>query len=295
MTTIGFVGLGHMGAPMAQNLVDAGFEVRVFDVSPQAVAAAVAEGANPGTSVMDVAGNCDIFMSMLPEGKHVEQVYLGPEGAFSGARKGVLFIDCSTIDVETSRFLNREAADLGFEMLDAPVSGGVKGAREKALTFMVGGSSSAFERGRPFLEKLGAKIIHVGAAGSGQAVKICNNLVLGISMVAVSEAFLLGRALGVDDQTLFDVMSKSSAQCWSLTSYAPVPGVVPTSPANNHYEAGFSATMMLKDLKLSQKASKHVATSSPLGHSALELYESYCKNEETGKKDFSSIINFLQN
>lgn len=294
MQTIGFVGLGHMGRPMAQNLIDAGYKLKVYDLSADAVSALVSHGAQACSSSAEVASDCDVFISMLPEGDHVMEVYLGNNAVLNVAKKGTLLIDCSTIDVKTSRFLHAEASSKGFSMLDAPVSGGVKGAQDGTLTFMVGGSGKDFEKAKPILDVMGARVEHVGAGGNGQAVKICNNMVLGISMIAVSEAFNLGEALGLKRQDLFNILSTSSGQCWSLTSYAPVPDVVPTSPANHNYEPGFSAAMMLKDLKLAQKASKDVAKCSPLGHSACELYQKFC-DEGGNSKDFSAVIKFLQN
>ena len=294
MKTVGFIGLGHMGRPMAQNLIKAGYELHVYDLSAASVSALVTHGAKGASSAAEAASNSDVIITMLPEGAHVRDVYLGSNSVLSIAKSGALLIDCSTIDVETSRFVHTEADTKGFEMLDAPVSGGVKGAEDGTLTFMVGGRAAAFEQAKPLLEVMGAKVVHVGSAGNGQAVKICNNMVLGISMIGVSEAFNLGEALGLSRQNLFDIMSTSSAQCWSLNSYAPVPDVVPTSPANHNYEPGFSSAMMLKDLKLAEKASKDVAKSSPLGHSACELYENFC-NSGGNQKDFSAVIKFLQN
>jgi 3-hydroxyisobutyrate dehydrogenase len=230
---------------------------------------------------------------MLPSGKEVRDVYLGPSGVIENANAGTLLIDCSTIDVETARIVAAEAEKKGLLMLDAPVSGGVGGATAATLTFMVGGSAQAFARAQSILEKMGKTIVHAGGAGNGQAAKICNNMILGISMIAVSEAFVLAEKLGLDHQKLFDISSKSSGQCWSLTSYCPVPGPVPTSPANRDYQAGFTAAMMLKDLKLSQDAAKATRTKTELGADAERIYSQYVTSGEA-LRDFSGIIRFVR-
>jgi 3-hydroxyisobutyrate dehydrogenase len=293
MAKIGFIGLGNMGLPMAQNLVKAGHSVSGFDVSPAAPAKLADSGGMVAKEIGDAAADMDFVVTMLPAGQHVRDVYLGNGGVFARAKPGAVFIDCSTIDVETARAVISEAEKKGFLMLDAPVSGGVGGAQGGTLTFMVGGSEAAFAKAKPILEQMGKTIVHAGAAGAGQAAKICNNMVLGISMIAVSEAFVLAEKLGLDKQKLFDISSKSSGQCWSMTTYCPVPGPVPTSPANRDYAAGFTAAMMLKDLKLSQEAAKSAGASTPLGANAAALYQEYADSGEAGK-DFSGIINFLR-
>jgi 3-hydroxyisobutyrate dehydrogenase len=235
----------------------------------------------------------EAVVTMLPSGKEVREVYLGDRGILASARPGTLLIDSSTIDVETARAVARSAEEKGLPMVDAPVSGGVAGAEAATLTFMVGGSDEAFARARSILETMGRNVVHAGGAGNGQAAKICNNMILGVSMIAVSEAFVLAETLGLDHQKLFDIASKSSGQCWSLTSYCPVPGPVPTSPANRGYQAGFTAAMMLKDLRLAQDAARAGGAATPLGAEAAALYGLYVGHGH-GAEDFSGIIRFLR-
>ena len=293
MARIGFIGLGNMGLPMAQNLIKAGHQVEGVDVNPAAVEKLKAAG---GTSV-DMAGvaaaRADVVVTMLPSGKEVREVYLDPGGIVENANDGTLLIDCSTIDVESARAVAAAAERKGLLMLDAPVSGGVGGATAGTLTFMVGGSERAFVRAESILQNMGKTIVHAGGAGNGQAAKICNNMILGISMIAVSEAFVLAEQLGLDHQKLFDISSKSSGQCWSLTSYCPVPGPVPTSPANRDYQAGFTAAMMLKDLKLSQDAAKASGARTELGAAAASIYQRYVESGEAGR-DFSGIVRLIR-
>lgn len=290
MATIAFIGLGNMGLPMARNLLKAGHRVVGFDVAPANIAAARDAGIDmPEADQPPVA---EVVVSMLPAGKQVRQVYAGEGGIIARAPAGTLMIDCSTIDVDTARTVIAEAGGAGHAMLDAPVSGGTGGAAAGTLTFMVGGSDSAFERARPILECMGKTIVHAGGPGTGQAAKICNNMVLGISMIAVCEAFALADRLGLDRQKLFDISSKSSGQCWSLTSYCPVPGPVPTSPANRDYQPGFAAEMMLKDLKLAQQAAQSVGAATPLGAEAAQLYQLFVSGGGGGL-DFSGIIGML--
>jgi 3-hydroxyisobutyrate dehydrogenase len=293
MARIGFIGLGNMGLPMARNLVAAGHEVRAFDTVAAAVERAVATGAAAATDLGAAVAGAAVVITMLPAGQQVREVYLGPDGIVAGAGRGTLLIDCSTIDVETARAAHAAAAAAGFDMLDAPVSGGVAGAEAATLTFMVGGSDRAFAAARPILEKMGKAVIHAGAPGNGQAAKICNNLMLGISMIGVCEAFVLADKLGLPAQTLFDISSKSSGQCWSMTSYCPVPGPVPTSPANRDYRPGFAAAMMLKDLRLAEAAAESAGASLGLGHGAAALYHKYVSGGH-GSLDFSSIIKLFQ-
>jgi 3-hydroxyisobutyrate dehydrogenase len=293
MARIGFIGLGNMGLPMAQNLVKAGYEVSGFDVVAASIDKLVAAGGKAAVDVIDAVRDAEIVITMLPSGKEARAIYLAPDGLIAKALPGTLLIDCSTIDVATARAIGAAAAERGLPMLDAPVSGGVGGAQGATLTFMVGGGDDAFARAKPCLEAMGKTIVHAGGAGNGQAAKICNNMVLGVSMIAVSEAFVLAEKLGLDHQKLFDIASKSSGQCWSLTTYCPVPGPVPASPANRDYQAGFSAAMMLKDLKLAQEASLHAKASTPLGAEAAMLFNRFV-GDGFGAKDFSGIVNFLR-
>ena len=292
MTAIGFIGLGNMGLPMAQNLVKAGHSVAGLDLSEYAAERLAVGGGTRASSVHDACVNADIVITMLPAGEQVREVYLGAQGVLAAVQEKTLLIDCSTIDVETARQVAEAAASKGFDMLDAPVSGGVAGAQSASLTFMVGGAAEAFACARPILEKMGKTIVHAGAAGNGQAAKICNNMILGASMIVVCEAFLLAEKLGLDAQKLFDISSKSSGQCWSMTSYCPVPDRAP-SPANRDYKAGFTAAMMLKDLKLAQAAARASRATTPLGAGAAAVYEQFVQTGE-GSVDFSGIIRYLR-
>jgi len=290
---IGFIGLGNMGLPMAGNLVKAGHEVAGFDVASSAVERFAAAGGAAAGSIAAACSGAGIIITMLPAGEHVREVYCGPGGVFTAARPGALLIESSTIDVATAREVAAKSAEKELAMVDAPVSGGVAGATAATLTFMVGGPEAAFARARPILEAMGKTIIHAGGPGTGQAAKICNNMILGISMIAVSEAFLLAEKLGLDAQRLFDIASRSSGQCWSMTSYCPVPGPVPSAPANRDYQAGFTAAMMLKDLKLAQNAARSTNAVTPLGAAAAELYALFAGHGNAAK-DFSGIIEFLR-
>lgn len=293
MTSIGFVGLGHMGLPMAHNLLKAGYSLKVYDINLQSIKELVTAGATQATSLKNVCEDVEVIITMLPAGKHVTDVCLGDDGLFSHASKGVLFIDSSSIDVDTARHLAKVAESKGFSMIDAPVSGGVTGATAGTLTFMVGGPEPAFLRAKPVLEKMGKTIVHTGAAGNGQAAKICNNMILGISMIAVSEGFMLGKKLGLDAKKLFEISSHASGQCWSMTQYNPVPGLVPSAPANNDYKPGFTAAMMLKDLRLSQQAAQSVGAATPLGAEATALYTLF-SNLGEDQTDFSGIIKMIE-
>jgi 3-hydroxyisobutyrate dehydrogenase len=293
MAKIGFIGLGNMGLPMAQNLLKAGHEVAGFDVAKAVLEKlAVAKGAAV-ESIAAASRGAEVIITMLPTGQHVRGVYSGENGVLANAGERALLIDCSTIDVATARAVATAAGERGLAMLDAPVSGGVGGAQAGTLTFMVGGSDAAVARAQPILSVMGKTIVHAGGSGNGQAAKICNNMILGASMIAVSEGFLLAEKLGLDAQKLFDIASKSSAQCWSLTTYCPVPGPVPSSPANRNYQAGFTAAMMLKDLKLAQEAAQSSGASTPLGAQAAALYSLYAAHG-LGSEDFSGIIRFLR-
>ena len=293
MARIGFIGLGNMGLPMALNLVKAGHQVEGVDLNPAAIEKLKAAGGSNAEFAKVAAARCDVVVTMLPAGKHVREVYLGVGGIVENANPGTLLIDCSTIDVETARALAAAAEARGLLMIDAPVSGGVGGAAAGTLTFMVGGSTQAFTRAQSILDKMGKTIVHAGGAGNGQAAKICNNMILGISMIAVSEAFVLAEKLGLDHQKLFDISSKSSGQCWSMTTYCPVPGPVPTSPANRDYQPGFTAAMMLKDLRLAQDAAKSAGAKTELGADAERIYSAYASSGEADR-DFSGIIRFIR-
>jgi 3-hydroxyisobutyrate dehydrogenase len=288
MTAIGFIGLGNMGAPRAANLVKAGHEVTGFDIAAGPVAALAATSARAADTAATAAAAGDVVITMLPAGAQVREVYLGDSGVLRHARNGALLIDCSTIDVETARSVAKAAAAAGFAMLDAPVSGGTAGAAAATLTIMVGGTAEAFARGQPVLAAMGRTITHAGPSGNGQAAKICNNMILGISMIGVCEAFALADKLGLAAQTLFDVAAKSSGQCWALTSYCPVPGPVPASPANRGYAPGFTAAMMLKDLRLAQAAAAAMSAATPLGAAAASLYQLHVDRDGAGL-DFSAI------
>lgn len=290
MTTIAFIGLGNMGGPMAANLVKAGHGVTGFDLSLASCEQARAEGVSIAGSAVEAVQAADIVVTMLPAGKHVRAVWAQIAPA---AKSGALLIDSSTIDVESARAVHALAAAAGLKSLDAPVSGGTGGAKAATLTFMAGGADDAFAQSRPILEAMGRKVVHCGGAGAGQAAKICNNMILGISMIAVGEGFALAEKLGLSHQALFDVSSTSSGQCWSLTTYCPVPGPVPTSPANNGYKPGFATELMLKDLKLSQEAAMAAGASTPLGAAAAQLYALYAASGHAGD-DFSGIIRMLR-
>jgi 3-hydroxyisobutyrate dehydrogenase len=291
MAKIAFIGLGNMGGPMAANLVKGQHQVTAFDLSAAALGVAVEKGAKKAASAAEAVKGAEVVVTMLPAGKHVRGVY--ENDVLPNVAKGALLIDCSTIDVESARVVAAAAEQKGLAMLDAPVSGGVGGAQGGTLTFMVGGSDAAFAKAKPVLEAMGKTIVHAGGPGNGQAAKICNNMVLGVWMIAVSEAFVLAEKLGLDAQKLFDISSKSSGQCWSMTTYCPVPGPVPTSPANRDYQPGFTAAMMLKDLKLSQEAAHSAGAHTPLGAQAGTIYEHFVQSGEQGR-DFSGIIGFLR-
>jgi len=291
MAKVGFIGLGNMGTPMAGNLVKAGHEVRGLDLLPENMARASARGVVGGArSAAEIAAGSDVIVTMLPAGKHVMQVW---GELVKAARPGTLLIDSSTVDVASARAAHDLARAAKLLSLDAPVSGGVGGAEGATLTFMCGGAKEAFEKAKPFLDRMGKKVVHCGEAGAGQAAKICNNMILGISMIAVSEGFTLAEKLGLDKQALFDVASTSSGQCWSLTTYCPVPGPVPTSPANNGYKPGFAAALMTKDLMLAQEAARASGAATPMGAEAAQLYQMFCNLGHAGD-DFSGIINFIR-
>ena len=288
---IAFIGVGNMGGGMALNLVKAGHEVWAFDLSADAMARVVAGGGAAAASAVDAATGADVIVTMLPAGSHVKAAYEGQ--LFSAAQPHAVLIDCSTIDVATAKALGEAAAARGLAMVDAPVSGGTAAADAGTLTFMVGGPDAAFEKARPILEKMGKAVIHAGGPGMGQAAKICNNMILGATMIATAEAFVLAEKLGLDAQTFFDISSKASGQSWSMTSYCPVPGPVPTSPANRDYAGGFAAALMLKDLKLALEAASTAGASVPMGAEAASLYQLFVNNGGAGI-DFSGVIKFLR-
>src|SRR3954469_12600511 len=290
MTTIAFIGLGHMGGPMAANLVKAGHTVAGFDLVAASCDAAREAGLMIAGSVREAVADAEAVVTMLPAGKHVLSVW---SDVLPAMRPGALAIDCSTIDVESARKAHAIAKERGCPALDAPVSGGVGGAKAATLTFMAGGSADAFARAQPILAQMGKRVVHCGEAGAGQAAKICNNMILGISMIGICEAFVLAEKLSLSAQALFDVASTSSGQCWSWTTYCPVPGPVPASPANNGYKPGFAAALMLKDLKLAQEAASASGATTPLGAAAAQLYALHNAWGEGGT-DFSGIIHLIR-
>jgi 3-hydroxyisobutyrate dehydrogenase len=290
MARIAFIGLGHMGGGMAPNLVKAGHEVHAFDLVAEAVSHAVERGCTPAASAAEAVKDADVVITMLPAAKHVRAVF--HEDIAPNAKPGTLLIDCSTIDVASAREVGEGLSRSGFDFLDAPVSGGIAAAAGGSLTFMVGGTNEQFERAKPFLEPMAKAVIHAGALGAGQAAKICNNMILGATMIVTCEAFVLAQKLGLDPQVFFDISSKASGQSWSMTSYAPIPKVGPETPADHDYEGGFAAALMLKDLKLADEAAKSVGAYTPLGGEAEELYQRFV-DRGGGSKDFSGIIKMI--
>lgn len=291
MARIAFIGLGNMGGGMAANLVKAGHEIVAFDLAEPAIERARGNGCSIATSAAEAVAGAEAIVTMLPAGKHVAQVYA--ESVIPGAGKSAILIDCSTIDVATAVEVERQAAGAGLAMVDAPVSGGIAAADAGTLTFMVGGSDDAFARAQPILEEMGKAVIHAGGAGAGQAAKICNNMLLGATMIATCEAFALAKKLGLDLQTFYDISSKASGQSWSMTSYCPVPGVGPETPADRGYEGGFAAALMLKDLKLAREAASEAGAWTPMGAEAEALFERFVENGNAAK-DFSGIIQMIE-
>jgi 3-hydroxyisobutyrate dehydrogenase len=279
---IGFIGLGNMGAPMAANLAKAGHRIRGFDV-----AGTTAEGVTPSASIAEVAQGADVVITMLPNGAILRQV---ADELIPHMRSGAVFIDCSTVDVESARYAAQAAENAGVMAVDAPVSGGIGGAAGGTLTFMAGGSDKAFDTAKPLFDIMGQKAVHCGDAGAGQAAKICNNMILGATMIATCEAFALADKLGLDRQKMFDVVSTSSGYSWSMNAYCPAPGVGPTSPSDNDYKPGFAAELMLKDLGLSQQAAEMVDADTPMGALARQLYAQFVENEDGKGKDFSAML-----
>ncbi len=291
MAIIAFIGLGNMGGPMAKNQIQAGHTVRAFDLSADAMKALTDAGGQASDSPAEAAKGADAVITMLPAGKHVKQVYMDG-GVIDAVAKGAILMDCSTIDVPSAREVIAAAESKGVLMVDAPVSGGVAASEAGTLTFMVGGTEAAFTAAKPFLEVMGKTIVHAGSAGNGQVAKVCNNMLLGISMIGTCEAFAMGEKLGLDPKVLFEISSKASGQCWSMTSYCPAPGIVPAAPSNRDYKPGFAAAMMLKDLRLSQEAAESANAKTPMGQAATEFYEKFVADGH-GDVDFSGVIREL--
>lgn len=292
MSTIAFIGLGNMGGGMAANLAKAGHKVRAFDLSADAIKRAVGAGCIAAKSTLDALNGAEVVITMLPAGQHVRSIYLGDDGIIANATGGTLLIDSSTIDIDSARAVIEAAQAKGLDMVDAPVSGGVAAAAAGTLTFMVGGTKSAFAKAQDYLEQMGKNIFHAGAAGNGQAAKVCNNMLLGITMIGTCEAFALAKKLGLDAQTFYDISSTASGQSWSMTTYCPAPGPVPSAPSNRDYAAGFTAAMMLKDMRLAQQAAAAAKAATPLGAQAEALY---ALMESAGKDDldFSGIMKLI--
>ena len=290
MARVAFIGLGNMGGGMAANLVKAGHEVVAFDLAEPAIERARGNGASIATSAAEAVEGAEAVVTMLPAGKHVAQVYR--ESILGKAPTSAILMDCSTIDVATAKTVEADAQAAGYTMVDAPVSGGIAAADGGTLTFMVGGSDDGFAKAQPFLDKMGKAVIHAGGPGAGQAAKICNNMLLGATMAATCEAFVLAQKLGLDPQTFFDISSKASGQSWSMTSYCPVPGVGPETPADRDYEGGFAAALMLKDLKLAMEAAQEAGAYTPMGGEAEELYQRFV-DRGGAHKDFSALIKMI--
>ncbi|WP_315761202.1 3-hydroxyisobutyrate dehydrogenase [Sphingomonas sp. Y38-1Y] len=291
MARIAFIGLGNMGGGMAANLAKAGHDVRAFDLSAEALARAKDAGCLPAESAAAACEDAEAVVTMLPAGSHVESVY--GEAVFAAAPRTAILIDCSTIPVATARDVAQRAGEAGFTMVDAPVSGGIAAANAGSLTFMVGGSADGFGRAEPFLDAMGKAVIHAGGAGAGQAAKICNNMLLGATMIATCESFALAEKLGLDLATYYDIASKASGQSWSMTSYCPVPGVGPETPADRDYQGGFAAALMLKDLRLAMDAAAGASADTPMGARAAELYQRFV-DDGNAATDFSGIIRMLK-
>ena len=291
MAKIGFIGLGNMGGGMAANLAKAGHQVQAFDLVEAALAQAVEHGCARMDSARAAVADVEAVVTMLPAGKHVRQVYA--DSVIGTAPGSTILIDCSTIDVASAKAVGASAAEQGYQMVDAPVSGGIAAANAGTLTFMVGGSDEAFALAEPILAAMGKAVIHAGESGAGQAAKIANNMLLGATMIATCEAFLLAKKLGLDLQTFYNISSKASGQSWSMTSYCPVPGVGPETPADRDYQGGFAAALMLKDLKLAMAAAQDANASVPMGAAAEALYQAFA-NGGGGGLDFSAIIRMLE-
>ncbi|WP_345796534.1 3-hydroxyisobutyrate dehydrogenase [Castellaniella sp. MT123] len=292
MTTIAFIGLGHMGTPMSKNLLKAGYDVIGFDLAQDALASLVQSGGRAASSIADAVRGADAVITMVPTGTHVRQVYEGDAGILAHARRDALLIDSSTIDVETSRVVHALAAGQGFAMVDAPVSGAVPAAEAGKLVFMVGGEAANFVRAELVLRHMGSSVVHVGAAGTGQSMKACNNMMAGMTAITLSETLALARRLGLDDQKVYDVMTHASGNCWMLQSYCPVPGPVPGAPSNRDYAPGFAMALMLKDMRLSQKAAQAVDYETPFAARATQMYEDAVAQGHGGR-DFSYMFKIV--
>ncbi|MFW2545173.1 3-hydroxyisobutyrate dehydrogenase [Primorskyibacter sp. 2E107] len=279
---IGFIGLGNMGGPMAANLIKAGHSVTGFDVAGVTV-----DGATQAGSAAEAATGADVVITMLPNGAILRSV---ADEVIPAMAQGAVLLDCSTVDVDSARAVANQATEHGLGALDAPVSGGIGGASGGTLTFMVGGSDEAFAKAKPLFDIMGQKAVHCGPSGNGQAAKICNNMILGVTMIATCEAFALADKLGLDRQAMFDVVSTSSGYSWSMNAYCPAPGIGPQSPADNGYKPGFAADLMLKDLRLSQQAAESADADTPMGQAAMALYEQFVENEEGAGRDFSAML-----
>lgn len=293
MAKIAFIGLGNMGLPMTRNLLQAGHEVTGFDLAETALGELEAAGGRRAPGAAEAVAGVEAVVTALPAASHVRGVYTGDDGILAAAAPGTLFIDCSTVDVETARAVNAEAGERGQRMVDSPMSGGVGGAEAGTLTFMVGGSEEAFAAARPVLEAMGRNIFHAGPAGSGAAAKICNNMMLAIQMIAVSEGFNLAERLGLAAEKLYEISSTATARCWSLNDYCPAPGPVPASPANRNYQPGFSAALMLKDLRIAMQAAQTAGAHTPLGAHATQVY-TLMELAGQGDRDFSGVIRLLR-
>jgi 3-hydroxyisobutyrate dehydrogenase len=289
---VAFIGIGNMGHPMCTHLERNGFSVFGYDISPNALSKLKQIGGTPCSTIGEAVRQADYVISMVPTGKHVREVYEGRDGVLKHVRPGAILIDCSTIDIESAKAVNAAAAAAGFEMVDAPVSGAQPAAIAGRLIFMIGGTESAYNKAVPPLKAMGQTFVHIGPAGSGQAMKICNNMMTGLSMVAISEMLTLAERLGLDHQAVYDVVTKSSGNCWTLQNYCPVPGPVPTSPANNDYEPGFSAEMMLKDMRLSQQAAAHASAPTALAAAAVAFYQILVASGH-GQRDFSVVYKLI--
>ncbi len=292
MASVGFIGLGNMGLPMARNLLKAGHGVRAFDLDARALSAAVEAGATAAAGPADAATGVEAVVSALPAARHVRAALAGEGGAFATAAPGALFIDCSTIDVESARALAAEAEAAGCAMVDAPMSGGVGGAAAGTLTFMVGGPEAAFARAEPLLRAMGRNVFHAGGPGAGAAAKICNNMMLAIQMIAVSEGFALAEKLGLEAQKLWDISSTATARCWALNDYCPAPGPAPAAPSNRDYAPGFAAALMLKDLRIAMEAAQTAGALTPMGAQATQLYAMMAE-AGMAERDFSAMFRFL--
>lgn len=292
MTTVAFIGLGHMGTPMSRNLVRAGLTVIGFDLVKDALDSLVLDGGRAAASIAEAVKGADVVITMVPTGTHVRQAYEGAEGILAHARHDALLIDSSTIDVETSRAVHDLAAQAGFDMVDAPVSGAVPAAQAAKLVFMVGGQAAAFARAEPVLQHMGRSVVHVGAPGTGQSMKACNNMMAGMTAITLSETLALARRLGLEDQKVYDVMTHASGNCWMLQSYCPVPGPVPEAPSNRDYEPGFAMALMLKDMRLAQAAAGAVGYETPFAARATQMYEEAIKNGHGGR-DFSYMFKIV--